>query len=338
MIEKAFIKSLAYYLPEETLGNDELQASFNSQIKKEDFDRLGISHRTIAGKGITASEMAFQAALRLFSENKIDKSQIDALVYCSLHADYITPPTSCILHQKLGLRENAATYDLHHGCSGYIYGLSIAKALIEGLKMKTVLFLTGSTLTKYLNKKDKASRMVFGDGASATLISSGDQKSHIGNFIYGTDGNDASKIMIKDGGEKYPLSESSFIEKKDEYENIYSDANFYMDGVSVFLFTMEKVPPLIEETLGKNNLQQNEIDLYILHQANNFVNEQIRKKMGIAPEKFFYYVENCGNTVQSTIPIALHEAIRTGKAKKGDKILLAGFGVGLSWAATVVTL
>jgi 3-oxoacyl-[acyl-carrier-protein] synthase-3 len=334
---KAFIKSIAWFVPEKKLGNDDIQKEFGGQIQEEDFSRLGIKHRGIANENTLPSDLAFEAAQKLVSENNINLGTIEALVYCSVHTDYITPATSSLLHQKLGLPEHCATYDIRHGCSGYVYGLSMAKAFIEGLGMSNILLLTSSALSRYIHKKDKASVMVFGDGASATHISSRSEPG-IGNFIFGTDGSGASTIIIKDGSDRYPLNTGSQVEKQDEYGNVYTDANFFMDGVKVFLFTLEVVPELIENTLKKNGLKVDDIDLFILHQANNFVNEQIRKKLNLAPGKFFYCVEECGNTVQASIPIALREATREKKAKKGDRILLAGFGVGLSWAATVITL
>lgn len=336
---KSQIKALTYVLPSKKVSNDDLQKTFDNQIVPGDFERLGIKNRFIIDKDVKASDLAFDAAVKLISENKIDKNEIDALIYCSAHHDYITPQTSCVLHGRLGLGENVATFDLTHGCSGYVYGLFLAKSLIEGSGMKKILFLTGSTLSQYLHPKDKASLMVFGDGGSATLICAEEKgDSAIGNFIMRTDGKGMEKIIIRDGGDRNHITERSHIEKTDSYNNVYSDSTFFMDGISVFLFTLKKVPSLIEDTLKKNDLTKDDIDLYILHQANIFINEQIRKKLRISPERFFHYVENCGNTVHSTIPIALLEAIKAGKAKKGNKILLAGFGVGLSWGATVITL
>ncbi len=339
MQTNSYIKHLNYILPSKKVSNDDLQKAFKNEIAPGDFEKLGIKNRFVIDGNVKASDLAFDAAIKLISENKIDKSEIDALIYCSAHHDYITPQTSCVLHGRLGLEENVATFDLTHGCSGYVYGLFLAKSLIESSGMKNILFLTGSTLSQYLHPKDKASLMVFGDGASATLICADEKtNSSIGNFVMRTDGKGIEKIIIRDGGDRNHIGKNSHIEKTDAYGNVYSDATFFMDGISVFLFTLKKVPPLIEDTLAKNNLTKDNIDLYILHQANIFINEQIRKKLKIAPEKFFHFVENCGNTVHATIPIALSEAIKAGKAKKGDKILLAGFGVGLSWGATVITL
>ncbi len=341
MTTKAYINHLTYYLPEKVMDNAELMKDFEGLLNEGDFEKVGIKKRYIVDEGTTGSDLAFNAAERLFEETHFDRNQIDALIYCSVHQDHVTPATSCILHGRLNLNEDVATYDITHGCSGYIYGLSLAKSLIESLGMKNILFLTGSALTKYIHKKDKASRMVFGDGASATIISASNTPNEtkgIGQFILRTDGKGADKIIIKDGGERNKITPASLIEKTDEYNNTHTDASFYMNGTGILLFTLKKVPDLIEDTLKKNELTKNDIDLYILHQANVFIIEQVRKKMKIEAEKFFYSIENCGNTVNSTVAIALCEAIKAGKAKKGDKILIAGFGVGLSWGATVISL
>lgn len=332
------VKAIEYYLPEKTLSNEDLQNVFSHSIPEEDFIKLGIKQRHIRNENQTAIDLAYEAAEKLFQSGAVQRNEIDALIYCSGHNDYITPPNSCVLHGRLSLSENVATYDLTHGCSGYIYGLNLAKAIILAYGYKNVLFLTGSILSIHLHPKDKASRMVFGDAGTATLIGHKEGNHSIGDFIMRTDGKGFDKIIIKDGMNRFPINPESFIERTDEYGNTISDASFAMDGVAVLLFTLKKVPALIYDTLHKNNLSIEEIDLFILHQANIFINEQVRKKMKIPEEKFHYCVENTGNTVHGTIPIALLDAISKGKVNAGNKILIAGFGVGLSWGATVITL
>ena len=335
----AFIKAISYYLPEKKLSNDDFFMEFpESLLGKTNLNKIGVTSRHIIDENKTASDIAIICAKNFFEEHKISPEEIDFLIFCSLELDYYTPTTACIIHQKLSLPKHCGVLDINQGCSGYIYGLSLAKGFIESINCKNVLLITSSSLTKKIHKKDKSSRFVFGDGAAATLISGRENIKGIGDFVFGTDGNGADKIIVKDGGGKNPISETSFIDFADEYGNISNDASFYMNGTSVFLFGIKTVPKAVNELLKKENRKIEDIDLFIFHQANLFLITTISTKLNIPPQKVFNFMETVGNTVSSTIPIALKEAIKCGKAKKSDTILLVGFGVGLSWAATTITL
>ena len=176
---------------------------------------------------------------------------------------------------------------------------------------------------------------MFGDAGSATLISGG-EKGGMGEFVFGTDGSGYDKIIIRHGADFRKVTEESLLEKTDDYGNVYTDAHYFMDAHDVLLFTLKKVPTLINDTLRKNNLAKDEIDLFVFHQANQFMNEQVRKMAGIDKEKFYLHIQNTGNTVQSTIPIALDAALKEGRIKRGSKVLIAAFGVGYSMCATVL--
>lgn len=335
----AFIKAISYHLPEKVFSNEMFFQSFPDAVsQKENLLRTGIEERHLTDLSLTASDLAVEAARKLFKEHSIEPSEIDFLFFCAQEFDHIGPTTACIIHEKLQLPRSCGSLDYNLGCSGFIYGLSLAKGLIESSGFKNILLLTSSTLTKKLHKKDKSSRFVFGDGAAATIISSRQTEKGIGQFVLGTDGKGANKIIIKDGGGRYPLTEKSFTEIADEYGNITSDAHCYMDGPGVFTFAIRTVPPMINDLLKKENLKIEEIDLFIFHQANLFMMDTIRMKLNIPEEKTFYFIKNVGNTISSSIPIALSEAIKCGKAKSGNSILLAGFGVGLSWGATIIKL
>ncbi|MEO6883134.1 MAG: ketoacyl-ACP synthase III [Bacteroidia bacterium] len=333
----AYIKAISYYLPEKIFSNEEFFSIFTTISNKENLEKIGVRERRIVENSVTSSDIAIEAANIFFNEHSIDKSEIDFLLFCSLELDYYTPSTACIIQEKLGLSQHCGALDFNLGCSGYVYGLSIAKGLVETGAAKNILLLTASTLTKKIHPKDKGSRFVFGDGAAATLIS-GREKKGIEKFIFGTDGKRFEKIIVKDGGVRNPISEKSFIDTTDEYGNTSNSASFYMDGTSVFIFGLKKVPEMVKNLLEKSNKQIEDIDLFIFHQANLYLIEKIREKLKIPEKKIFNYMENCGNTVSSTIPIALYEAIKAGKASPGKNIFLAGFGVGLSWAATIIQL
>jgi 3-oxoacyl-[acyl-carrier-protein] synthase-3 len=224
--------------------------------------------------------------------------------------------------------------DIVNGCSSYVYCLGIASGIIDTMGARNVLLLNSSTLTRFIHPKDKANRFLFGDAAAATLITRSEE-SMIGPYVYGTDGKSYEKIIIRDGFARFPLTESSMLDRTDSYGNVTNDASFEMDGTAIFLFSNRTVPPMIEELLSKAKLVKEDIDLFIFHQPNVFLNEHLRKKMGIAPDRFFHCMENFGNTVQSTIPIAIREAQLAGKLKPGMRVLFAGFGTGLSWSATI---
>lgn len=337
MSSRAVIKAISFYVPPRVETNEDLQLEFGNKVSPIVFEKVGVKNRHIADSSLPASHLAQYAAERLFTEHDIDRNEIDALIYCSLHHDYIIPASSYILQNQLGLKQNIASYDLTNGCSGYVYALSVAKSIVESLGFKKVLLLTSTTLSKYIHPHDHASRIIFGDAGSATLVGQEENtEKGIRDFVFGTDGSGFEKIIIRHGADSKKVSEESLLEKKDEYGNVYSDAHLFMDGQGVLTFTMKKIPVLIDDTLRKNNLSKSDIDLFVLHQANNFMNEQVRKIAGIEKEKFYSHIENYGNTVQASIPIALKAAIAEGKIKSGSKIFVAGFGVGLSWCATVI--
>jgi 3-oxoacyl-[acyl-carrier-protein] synthase-3 len=334
----AFIEYISYYLPEQNFSNEDYFEIFpGSIVNKENLLKLGIKNRHVVAENETASDLAIKSALKLFREHSVNRDEIDFVIFCAQEFDYYTPTTACIIHQKLELKNSCGAMDYNLGCSGFVYGLGIVKGLIETLGCKKVLLLTASTLTKTFHKQDKSSRFIFGDGAAATLISA-HNFNKIGQFIFGTDGSKADKIMIKDGGARNKISDSSFEDIIDDYGNITNKASFYMNGSSIFNFGLKTVPTLVEETLIKNNLLKQDIDLFVFHQANLFLIETIAKKLLISSEKIFNFMELTGNTVSSTIPIVLSEAFKLNKVKPGDKVLICGFGTGLSWGATIIEI
>jgi 3-oxoacyl-[acyl-carrier-protein] synthase-3 len=334
----AYIKAISYHLPGKVFSNEDFFKAFPDSVsQKDNYDRIGVKERRIVEADVTASDLAVEAAKALFSEHRIRPSEIDFLLFCALEFDHTFPASVSIIQEKLGLPTSCGALDYSLGCSGYVYGLGLARGLVESLGMKNVLLLTSSTLTKKIHVKDRSSRFVFGDAAAATLISSR-ESSGMSSFVFGTDGKMADKIIIRDGAARNPLSESSFIERENEHGNITADANLYMDGAAVFHFGLKTVPQMIGELLSKEKLNLSDIDLFIFHQANLFLIDTIRTKMKIPEEKVFNYMGKVGNTVAASIPITLHEAIKAGRARPGQKILVAGFGVGLSWAATIVEL
>ena len=328
---EAYIKAIAYYLPEKVVTNEQLVEEFPEWSVDKIAKKVGINVRHIAADDETAGDMAFKAAEKLIVENGIDKSTIDFVLLCTQSPDYFLPSTSCIIQHKLGLSTKCGAFDFNLGCSGYEYGLAMAKSLIVSGMAKNVLLLTAETYNKHIHPKDKGNRTIFGDGASASLITK-EGFARIGEFVLGTDGSGYDRLIHKTGAMRHYERLNDF--REDKNGNSLSSDHLFMDGKAIFDFTSDVVPPMIEETLAKNGIAENEVNLYVFHQANKYMINYLRKLMEINKEKFYVFMETVGNTVSSTIPIALCEA------KKEDKlhgnVVLAGFGVGLSYGAVVI--
>lgn len=330
---EAYIKAISYYLPKKVVTNEQLVEEFPEWSVEKIAKKVGINERHIAAEDETAGDMAFKAAEKLIAENGIDKSIIDFVLLCTQSPDYFLPSTSCIIQSKLELSTKCGAFDFNLGCSGYEYGLAVAKGLIIGGIAKNILFLTAETYNKHIHPKDKGNRTIFGDGASASLIST-DGFAKIGEFVLGSDGSGYDRLIHKTGAMRQYQALNDLHE--DENGNIISSDHLFMDGKAIFDFTSDIVPPMIEEILAKHQLTMDDVDFFVFHQANKYMINYLRKLMNIDKEKFYVFMENVGNTVSSTIPIALCEAQKEGKLH--GNIVLAGFGVGLSWGATLLRI
>lgn len=331
---KAYINAISYYLPENILNNELLSSEFPEWSADKISSKTGIYERRIAGEDEFVSDMAFFAAEKLFAEHNIDRSKIDFILLCTQSPDYFLPTTACILQDKLNIPTNCGALDFNLGCSGYVYGLSLAKGLIAANIARNILLVTSEVYSKHINKLDKGNRTLFGDAAAATMISAEGGFCELGDFVLGTDGSGAENLIVKQGGLKNRVNVAEDI--IDETGFLRNDQNLYMNGGEIFNFTAKAVPLMVDQILDKSQLTLEEIDLFIFHQANKFMLNFIRKKIGIPEDRFYYFLENCGNTVSSTIPIALYEAQKENRMKAGNKVLLAGFGVGYSWGSTVL--
>jgi len=329
----AKIKAISYYLPERILTNAKLVEAFPGWTVEKVANKTGISERHISAENELSSDMAIKAAEKLFSEYQIDRSIIDFIMLCTQSPDYYLPTSACIIQDKLGLSTNIGAIDFNLGCSGFVYGLAMSKGLIKAGIAKNLLLLTSETYTKFIHEGDKSNRTIFGDAAAATLIST-DGYAAIEEFDLGTDGKGSENLIVKNGGLRNQKTGNPG--EPDEFGNIISSDHLFMNGGEIFNFTLDAVPKLVCNVLSKNNLAKNDVDLFVFHQANKYMLNHLRKKLGIEEGKFYYFLEKVGNTVSSTIPIALYEAIKENKIKEGSTILLAGFGVGYSWGGTIL--
>jgi 3-oxoacyl-[acyl-carrier-protein] synthase-3 len=327
----AFIKAISYYLPEIVLTNEELIKEFPEWTVDKIAGKVGVSERHLSAENETAGDMAVCAAEKLFNDYSISRESIDFVLLCTQSPDYFLPSTACLIQDKLGLPTSCGAFDFNLGCSGYEYGLAVAKGLVAGGIAKNILLLTAETYNKYLHSRDKGNKTIFGDGASATLVST-EGFAEIGEFVLGTNGGGADSLIVKTGASRDKEKKNDVV--FDENGNPHSSDNLFMDGKAIFDFTVQAVPPMIKEVISKNGLTKEEVDLYVFHQANKYMINFLRKLIMIDKEKFYVYLEKVGNTVSSTIPIALCEARKENRLH--GNILLAGFGVGFSWGGCII--
>lgn len=332
----AAIRAISSYLPEGKLTNEQLAQEFGDWNASKILEKTGIAIRHIVAPNECASDLGVAAAQKLFGSGVCAPQDIDFLLFCTQSPDYFLPTTACAMQSRLGLRMDCGTVDFNQGCSGFVYGLALAKSLIETGTASNVLLITAETYSKFLNPRDRSVRTIFGDAAAATLVSPVEAEHElVGPFVFGTDGRGAQELIVPAGGMRCPATPETAIEKGAESGNWRSAQNLYMNGPEIFNFTLRVVPNTVEQLLNKAELRLEEVDYFIFHQANKFMLAHLQRKLNIPPEKFCVHLETCGNTVSSSIPIAMESAWSMGKMKPRDKVMLVGFGVGLSWAGTV---
>jgi 3-oxoacyl-[acyl-carrier-protein] synthase III len=335
---KATISAVASYLPSKILDNKQLAEEFPGWSVDKIFAKTGIQSRHIASENETCSLMAVNAARALIDRENIDPESIDFILLCTQSPDYTLPTTACIVQHELGIPTTCGALDFNLGCSGYVYGLSLAKGLIESNQSKRILLLTSEIYSRYINDKDKSVRTLFGDAATATLIDAVESETErIGSFVFGTDGNGANNLIVPHGGSKNPITDDSELESEDSSGNVRSPKNLFMDGAEILTFTLKTVPKSVSSVLEKSNIGIADIDKVIFHQANKFMLEKLRKKIGFTEEQFLTSYEKYGNTVSSTIPLGIEKALSSDQLVKGDKLLVCGFGVGYSWSGAIIT-
>lgn len=333
---RAEIQCIEVYFPKEVLGNDELALQYTGWTASQIEEKTGIKSRHIAGESECSSDMATAAATRLFESGCIAPEQIDYVLLCTQSPDYLLPTTACLVQNRLGLRTDCGALDFNLGCSGFVYGLGLAKGLIETEQAENVLLITAETYSKFIHPGDKSVRTLFGDAAAATLIRGvQSDREKIGPFVYGTDGRGATNLIVPTGGLRSPhIAKAETTE--DESGNKRTINNLYMNGAEIFTFTLRAVPEAVNKLLVRSGRKLEDIDLFLFHQANRFMLDHLRRKLRIPEEKLPIRMEHCGNTVSSTIPILLKDLADSGKISKGQRLMLLGFGVGYSWAGSIV--
>lgn len=331
------IRGIEYYLPENVVNNEQLAAEFSGWSMQKIQAKTGILQRHIAGTGECASDLGYEAARRLFASGACAPEEIDYLLYCTQSPDYFLPTTACLLQDRLGIPRTAGALDFNLGCSGYIYGLGLAQGLIATGQAKRVLLVTAETYSKYIHPQDRSVRTLFGDAAAATLL-----EADLGAaeapaiYVYGTDGSGGPNLIVPAGGARIPATMETAKADRDENGSWRSQNNLFMDGAEIFNFTLQAIPESVDRLLVKAGRRLDDIDSFVFHQANQYMLEHLRKKLDVPTEKFRICLGHCGNTVSSTIPIALYHAMAEGHLKDGQLVMLVGFGVGYSWGATLM--
>lgn len=329
----AYIKAISYYLPEIILTNQQLSEAFPDWSPEKIEKKIGVDSRHLAHEDETAGDLAYKAAETLFEEYGIDRGEIDFILLCTQSPDYFLPTTACLLQERLGLSTTTGALDFNLGCSGCVYGLALAKGLISAGIASNVLLITSETYSKYLHPEDKGNRSIFGDGAAACLVSS-EGFAEIGEFDLGTDGRGAGNLIVATGASRQPCKTGK--SELDEEGHMHYDDYLYMNGGAIFNFTLDTVPELVARVLEKNHLSKEEIDYYVFHQANKFMLSTLRKVCGIPKDKFYVDLKDTGNTVSSTVLIGIKRCLEEELIKKNDIVMIAGFGVGLSWGGTIL--
>jgi len=316
------VEAIEFHAPDQVLDNIEISKRFPKWTPDKILEKTGISQRRVARVNETAADLATEAASKLFSRHEISSQCIDMLIFVSQSPNQLIPTTSCEIHASLGLRSDCGAFDVNQGCSGYLYGLMLAKSMIQSSSMKNILLLTGDTYSKIIDPEDASLLTLFGDGASATLIakSSSERDVKIGPFLFGIDGSKANYLhCYRDGFKKHSPDVDDYLS---------------MNGAGIMSFTLDKVPSAISMYLSKNELTLEDFDYVLLHQANKFILDKLYLKL-LASEKGVVSMSNYGNTVSTSIPCALSEML-VKQSNNPLRILLAGYGVGLSWGVTWV--
>ncbi|MHB0956040.1 MAG: 3-oxoacyl-ACP synthase III family protein [Pirellulaceae bacterium] len=324
----AAVGPIAIHLPERVETNDQLQAEFPHWDLKLIYEKTGISARHVAAPDECASDLGVKAAQALFARYAIDPSSIDFLLFCTQSPDYLLPTTACLMQERLQLRTSVGALDFNLGCSGFVYGLALADGLIRTGSVERVLLITAETYTKYIHPEDRSLRTIFGDGAAATLIESADRPTLQG-FCYGTDGSGADTLLMTQGGAR-PAHLAHTPRHRQRWES-----PLYMDGPALITFSVDAVPQLVNQVLTAAAVTPEQIDLYLMHQATYKMMTYLYDRLKLDAERMPVVLDDCGNTVSSTIPIVIDRLRAAGTLRPGIRSMLVGFGVGWSWGGCV---
>ena len=329
------ITAMSAAVPHTVIHNYQYTEFFPEDQVKEVVDKIGILERRFADADTCSSDLCYAAAEKLLNDNDINRSEIDLLVFISQTPDYRMPATSILLQHRLGLPQTCIAFDINLGCAAFCYGISVIYGMMQSKGIRKALLLDGETRSKVYSPKDRRSAFIFGDAGVAALIECDDK---FGRSIISlnSDGSRGDLIMIKGGGYRYPSSEETLKERVvDEYGNIRSDEQGYMRGGDVFNFVIREIPRNIKQTLEYAGMTKEEMDYYVFHQANNFINTYIAKKMKLDNNKIPSTIVKYGNTSSVSVPLTIVSELQD-KLEGKHNLLMSAFGVGMCWATGIV--
>lgn len=319
------IGPIAIHYPARVETNDDLQREMPNWDLELIAEKTGVYRRHIAAADECSSDLGVAAAQKLFREHQIDPRSIDFLLFCTQTPDYPLPTTACLMQERLGLRTDSGAIDFNLGCSGFVYGLSLADGLIRTGAVRRCLLITAETYSKFIDRTDRSLRTIFGDAGVATLIEAAPVPS-LGAFVFGTDGRGADTLLVTAGGHRTgPQSLRPRGRKR-------WPSALYMDGPGLINFTVSEIPGLIERVLQRAAWTKDEVDLYLMHQATEKLLRQLQVALGLDDRRMPICMRDCGNTVSSTIPILIDQMRKEGRLGPAIRALMVGFGVGWSWA------
>jgi len=331
------ISGISACVPKKIIDNYKYTEHFPEEDVKKVVDKVGIFTRRFVDDKTCSSDLCFAAAEKLIEDNNINRGEIDVLIFISQTPDYRMPATSIILQDRLGLSNSTIAFDINLGCSAFIYGLTVAYSLLSQPNIRKILILDGETRSKVYSPKDRKTAFLFGDAGAAAIIERGEQYKE-SFFSLNSDGSMESVIKINGGGYRNPSSLETLREKIiDEYGNIRSDENGYMDGEAVFNFVAVKIPKDIKDICKYSKVDLNSLDYYLFHQANDFMNQFLVKKLKIDNNKVPTSISKYGNTSSVSIPLTIVTELK-GKLNGNHRLLLSAFGVGLSWGSAIINL
>jgi 3-oxoacyl-[acyl-carrier-protein] synthase III len=336
---KGCIRGISGYLPEHVETLDDVARANPDWDLDRIADKTGIRAWHVAGEHETACDLACAAARRLLERDLVPRDTIDFLIVCTQTPDYLLPANACLLQKRLKLPSHVAAFDFNAGCSGYVQGLQLATALVESQAARNVLLVTADTYSKLVHPRDRTVRSLFGDGAAATLVGPAEQSGpgSIGPFVHGTLGSGAGELIVPVGGFRAPRSGQAAREPGDSEAGPPSGQYLFMNGQAVFSFALSYVPAAMKQLLQRTGTTVDDIDWFVYHQSSRFMLESLAACSHVPAEKMVCHLEQVGNTISASIPLALEAYATAGRIRAGQRLLLAGFGVGFSWGVCLAT-
>jgi 3-oxoacyl-[acyl-carrier-protein] synthase-3 len=333
---QAGIEGIGVAFGSTTLTNDQLAEQFAEWDFTNLIGKTGVRSRPIAAEGETALDLAERACRDLDNRGLLKAEQIDALIFCTETPDYPIPPNSCVLHDRLNLKTSVSAFDITLACSGFTYGLMLARSMIISEAARRVLLVTADTYSRLIHDGDRATRSLFGDGAAATIVSADCDTLRILDVRTGTAGSQHTRFIVRAGGARLPSNEATGAEYVDRSGNRRSAEHIEMDGLGVLSFFNSTIPVAVRDLLAKHGLTTDDIDLFVFHQASAVALDGIRRALALPPERFVMDLGETGNLVSASIPVAMSRAQKQDRFGPGQRIVLCGFGVGLSWATALI--